>query len=195
MGNWLGVKSVAMYTSAVQISSIIGIVPAIIVGSIFPRMMNAKAESEEAYRRVLTWATQLLIAIYLPFLIFIYLGADLIIGFLFGAEFVTSATILRIHVLGFFFVFLGSIAGTWIVMENKNWLSLTRSLIGFILNIILNWWLILKYAGVGAAIASAVSQAVTCYFLYGLFPSCRKIFVLQTKAVVKLLFTFKLEKL
>jgi PST family polysaccharide transporter len=56
--------------------------------------------------------------------------------------------------------------------------------IGAVINIILNYFLIRMYGGVGAAISTVVAQLFAAYGAYAFFPRTREIFIIQTKAIL-----------
>jgi polysaccharide transporter, PST family len=61
-------------------------------------------------------------------------------------------------------------------------LTLQRTALGAIINIILNFLLIPHYTVVGAAIATVISQAFASYFSHAFHPRTMKLFLLQTRS-------------
>jgi Na+-driven multidrug efflux pump len=82
------------------------------------------------------------------------------------------------------FVFLGVASGKWLLIENYTKISFHRSLVGAIVNVLLNLLLIPAAGIVGAAAATLLSQ-FTAAFLYDAFdPRTQATFGMKCKAVV-----------
>jgi len=62
--------------------------------------------------------------------------------------------------------------------------SMYMAVTGGVVNIVLNLFLIPKYGGLGAAIATVVSQMLASYIMHAIFPITRNIFIRQTKAIL-----------
>jgi O-antigen/teichoic acid export membrane protein len=160
----LNVEAVGQYAAAVKLSEAWYFIPTVIVSSVFPAIINAKKKSEELYYARLQMLYNLMvwmaIAIALP-MIFI---SDWIVALLFGEEYNQAGSILRIHIWAGVFVFLGLASSRWFVVENLLLLSLWRYLAGMVVNVILNYILIPKYGGIGAAYATIISYSIQAFF-------------------------------
>ena len=89
------------------------------------------------------------------------LGAELIVGVVYGSQYSPSVTALRIVVWYTTFAYLGSVRNIWLLAENKQKYLWIVNLSGAVANVLLNFCLI-PYLGVnGAAIASLVTQFFT----------------------------------
>ena len=71
--------------------------------------------------------------------------------------------------------------------EDKTMFVMFTTIGGAVLNIILNYYLIPLYSGVGAAWATVISYSVTSYFVGLFIPKVRKLFVSQTLGMMVLL--------
>ena len=89
--------------------------------------------------------------------------ADELIVLLYGNEFQKSAQILKIHIWATLFIFLRGVLSKWLVIEENLKFSLISHLTGAIINIALNYFLIPKYGGLGAAWATIVACAFSGY--------------------------------
>ena len=122
----------------------------------------------------MTW---LAIAIALPAT---FLAND-IIKLLFGAQYQAAAGVLRIYIWAGVFVFLGVVSSQYLVAENYTKISFFRTLIGAIVNVILNIVLIPKYGINGAAFATLISYSVVTFFI-GFIPKTNKQAILMLKS-------------
>jgi PST family polysaccharide transporter len=91
---------------------------------------------------------------------------------------------LAIHIWASLFVFMGVGTSSWFIAEGLTQFALRRTLLGAITNILLNFFLIPSYGGVGAAIATVISQAVASFLSHASHPKTRKIFKLQLKSLI-----------
>jgi len=98
---------------------------------------------------------------------------------IFGPEFVLSAPILSVHIWASLFVFMGVATGPWFIAEGLTKLAFRRTLIGALINVVLNLVFIPMYGGVGAAVATVISQAVASFLSNATHPKAREIFNLQ----------------
>jgi polysaccharide transporter, PST family len=110
--------------------------------------------------------------------------SEKLISTLYGDSFSEAGLVLAIHIWSAVFVFLGTAQGPWNISEGLQKLSLTRGLLGGIINIVLNIILIPSYGAIGASIATLVSYAVSNYFSNLFNPRTIIIFKMQTKAIL-----------
>ncbi len=83
--------------------------------------------------------------------------SPLLIELLFGGDFLESSSVLRVHIWAAIAVFLGVASSQYLTNEGLQKLSLYRTLIGLVINILLNLLLIPAYGAVGASIATLIS--------------------------------------
>lgn len=159
----LDAEAVGQYAAAVRLSEAWYFIPMVIASSLFPAIINAKAQSEELYyarlQKLYDLMVWMAIAIALP-LTFL---SDWVINLLYGEQYSQAGNVLMIHIWAGVFVFLGVASGKWFMAENLQMLSFWRTFNGMVINVILNFVLIPKYGIQGAAVATLLS-----YFMAGL---------------------------
>jgi O-antigen/teichoic acid export membrane protein len=111
----------------------------------------------------------------------IMLLSNNIINILFGIQYQQAAGVLQIYIWATVFVFLGIASSQYLLAENYTKISFFRTLIGAIINIILNISFIPKYGINGAAIATVLSQFVAVFSII-LIPKTRFNFILMIKS-------------
>jgi len=163
--NMLNSEEVGYYAAAVKLSEAWYFIPVALTNSLFPAIVNAKKVSKEFYNNrmqklydILAWMA---IAIAVPVSIF----SSEIISIIFGNEFQSAAPVLTIYIWAGVAVFLGVASSQYLINENFTKLSFSRTLIGMVLNILLNFILIPKYGIVGAAVATLISYTVATFSL------------------------------
>jgi len=175
-------KSVGNYAVAVKISEAFYFIPLAINSSLFPAIIKLKQENNSLYlsqlQKLYDLMTWLGISIALPISIF----ADYLISFVFGAQYLSAAGVLKIHIWACVFVFLGNACAKWFLAENLHKYFLYRTLSGALLNVILNFAFIPKFGLKGAAFSTVISYFLAVYLSMALFEPSRKNFWLATKS-------------
>ena len=122
-----------------------------------------------------------------------------IISFVFGSQYLQAANILIIHIWTGAFVGLAVASEQFLLVENFTKILCYRTVLGAGFNIILNLTLIPKYGGIGAAIATLISQFIAGYFFDIFNINTRKLFFMKTRSLFLLpgysRFTKNLERL
>lgn len=182
LGQMIGDSAVGNYSAATRISEMWYFIPMAITSSVSPAIYEAKESSEVLYYQRIQKLLRLMVGISIFIAIPMTFFADTIITMLFGDGYAEAKTILAIHIWASLFVFLGVATSPWFIAENLTNLSLRRTLIGAITNIILNLFLIPRYAGFGAAIATVISQAFASFLSNAINPETQKLFIIQIKS-------------
>ncbi|MEA5618345.1 flippase [Cronbergia sp. UHCC 0137] len=188
LGEMVGNEAVGVYSAAARISEVWYFIPMAIASSVTPSIFAAKEVSEALYYRRLEQLLRLLVLISIVIALPMSLMSGTLITMLFGNGYAEAGKILAIHIWASLFVFMGVATSSWFIAEGLSEFSLRRTLIGAITNIILNFLLIPGYGGVGAAIATVISQAFASFLSNASHPKTRKIFHIQVKS----LFCFRL---
>src|SRR5437773_4361010 len=147
------------YSAAVKVSELFEMLPAALLSSLFPILAVAANNNQRmavhmdrVFRYVMA-AAGLLCTL-------VSVGAGLIVRALYGPEFDTSAHLLGILIWSEFAVFFGSaIANLLLARSLQNYL-LYPTIAGAVVNILLNFIWIPRYAAVGSAWATLISYTV-----------------------------------
>ena len=158
LGQMIGDEAVGIYSAAVRVSEVWYFVPTAIVASVFPAILEAKKRSEKQYydrlQRLYDLMVWLAIAVALPMTFL----STAIVSLLFGDAYAQAGSVLAIHIWAAVFVFLGVASGKWFLAENRQNLSLQRTVSGMIANVMLNFFLIPQFGIFGAATATVLAQ-------------------------------------
>lgn len=161
----VGDREVGIYAVATRISEIWYFIPSIIVASVSPAIIKAHSADPEKYISrlkqlyfVMAWMA---IGIALP----LSLLSDAMVSLLFGSDFAEAAPVLAIHLWASIAVFLGVASSQYLLVENLQKISFYRTLIGLIVNVMLNLMLIPGMGAKGAAIATVASYFVATFSL------------------------------
>lgn len=192
LGQMIGNEAVGIYSAAVRISEAWYFIPAVIVASVFPSIIEARERSETLYYQRLQKLYDLMVvlgvAIGLPMT---FLSTKLIC-LLYGQEYIAAGLVLAVHIWAAVFVFLGIASSKWFIIENRQILTFQRNLIGAVSNVVLNFFLIPKHGAVGAAYATLLSLAATNMLYDIVQDETRPMFLMKLKSfnVLRSLKTF-----
>lgn len=183
LGEMLGSRAVGVYSAALRISETWYFIPMIITSTTMPLIINARKFSKEIYLQRIQSMYDLMVIISLLFIVPMTFASAPLIKFVFGADFLDAGPILAIHIWASLFVFLGVASSQWFVAENRQILSLQRSALGAAFNVLLNYFAIPVYGGVGAAMATLAAQLFTCLLFDAFQTETRPMFFMKIKSL------------
>jgi len=157
--NMLSSKEVGYYAAAVKLSEAWYFIPMAICTSLFPAIVKAKQVSEKLYLSRLQKLYDILAWMAIGIAIPVTFLSDFIIKTIFGAQFLPAAPVLTIYIWAGVATFLGVASSQYLISENMTRLSFFRTLLGMIINVILNLVLIPIYGIVGSALATLISYS------------------------------------
>jgi len=177
-------EAVGQYAAAVRISELWYFIPMVIASSLFPAIINAKAQSEELYyarlQKLYDLMVWMAIAIALPMTFL----SDWVVNLLYGGQYNQAGSVLMIHIWAGVFVFLGVASGKWLLSENLQIYSIINTSIGAIVNVGLNYILIPKIGISGAAWATLISYFIAAYLCLLLSKKTRINFINLSKTLL-----------
>lgn len=176
-------EAVGVYSAATRISELWYFVPVIVVSSVFPALVNLKRTNEPQYYLRLQELFSFLAGLGFVTALMITLLSPAVVSLLYGSSYTGAAAILAIHIWAVPFVFLGVAQSPWDIAEGLTRLALQRTILGAIVNVILNALLLPRYAGLGAAIATVVAYACAACLGNVLNTQTRRILWLQLEAL------------
>jgi len=182
LGNMVDSAAVGIYSGATRISEVWYFIPSVIVSSVFPAIVRAKAEDEGLYYRRMQKLFSMMTALSLSIAVPMTFLSGLVVKILLGPGYLGSGPILAVHIWAAVFVFLGVAQGPWDLTENLTRLALFRTVSGMLVNLALNWLLIPRYGAIGAAVASVASYACSAFLLNLVARRTRRIFLCQLRA-------------
>lgn len=177
-------KTVGLYAAATRVSDLWYFIPSALVSSVMPSILEAKKHNEKLYheqmQKLFNWIVGLAYVIAVP----LTFAANFIIVKLFGNQYIEAGPILSIRIWTAIFVFLGCAHGPFWLAENQQKTIILLTFISAGLNIILNFVLVPKYQGMGAAIAMLISNALPNTLLLLLIPKARPLFRFTCNAII-----------
>ncbi len=165
LGEMVGQYETGIYSAGIKLSEAWYFIPGILMPSYFPAILRLREIKPLLYLKRLKQLYVLLIVISVLVVFPITLFSSEIIGIIFGNEYSAGSIILSIHIWSLIAALLGSGTNQYLIAENMQDISLYRTLIGMIANILLNLLLIPFFGAIGAAIASVISYYLSTFSL------------------------------
>jgi O-antigen/teichoic acid export membrane protein len=178
----LGSEVVGIYSAAANLSEAWYFIPTAIITSVFPAIINARKTDIDRYNKRLKNLYDLLVFISLPVAIFISFFANYIVDIIYQDKYIGAGAILSIHIWSGVFVFLGVASSQYLLAEGYTKISFYRGATGAVANVLLNFWLIPLYGGVGASIATLVACFISTFYLL-LIPKTRSQGIMMLKSL------------
>lgn len=175
---------VGYYATAVAICSMWTFVLQAIIDSMYPTILRLKNQDLEAYnkknRQLYAIIFYVSCVVSFGFLVF----GKLIIEVLYGQEFLPAVGVLRIVTWYTAFSYLGVARNAWVVSEGQQKYLKYMYGCAAVLNVILNLAFIPFMSGIGAAVASLITQIFTSVVLPLFFKGMRPNAKLMLEAIV-----------
>lgn len=174
MLKWMvGPEETGAYGAAIRISQIPVFIPGILASAYTARLMASHLATGTFGKQDLTTLSRLLLALGAAILLGGWLLGPLAIKIIYGEAFIRSGLILQIHVLGIFFMIVGSLRNHLLVLEGREKLILLCDGSGAAANVLLNFFLIPHYGAVGASLATVASYFLSFFLINAIYPGLR----------------------
>jgi O-antigen/teichoic acid export membrane protein len=177
-------EAVGNYAAAYRISEFAYFIPILFAQSVFPKIVELKQKSEIDYFRFLEKIYKVLVWIGIFISLALFMFSDFIVSVLFGHQYVQASSILSILSFTVVLNSIGVISSKIIYVEHYERKYLYRSILGVLVNIALNYWLIGLYGALGAAISTVITLIVI-YYIYDIFDKdLHKFFYLKLQCFI-----------
>lgn len=158
-------SAVGIYAVAVKFSEVSYFIPAAIVTSYFPQLIEKRIKSSIEYHLDIQKLNDLLFTLAVVLIFAVHLSAEYVIPSLFGELYADSVPLLQVHIWAALFVFMRTLLSKWLINESLFRLSFISQMAGACCNISLNFYFIPIYGAMGAAYATVVSHGVAGYLV------------------------------
>lgn len=184
LGQMADAHEVGVYASAVKIAEIWFFIPTAIVSSVFPNIVKAKENDEAEFYGRLQKVYNLLaflgyaVAIPTTFL------AGIVVFLFYGEAYASAAPMLVLLIWSDLFANLAVARNAFLMAMNWTRVLLLMVSVGAFVNIVLNYLLVPKYGGVGAAAASLISYWIAGHGACFLYKPLRRTGAMLTRALI-----------
>ena len=172
-----------IYSAAARLTEIWYMVPAVLMTAFFPAIVKAKQISEEEYKeRIKTLFYVTTIPLILMAL-FAALLSPFIIKILYGEKYIQSSIVLALTIWSVPFISFYVISSKCFIIENKLKHLLFRSVLSFILIIILNYILGSLYYLKGFSAAVLISSFISFFLIDLFFKDTKHLFFIKLSSI------------
>lgn len=180
----LSETSVGYYSTAISICTMWAFVLVAVIDSMTPGIMQYFKSDKDKYekRNKQLYAMIFYLSSFVSLILCVF--GKLIIGILYGKQYLSAVDPLRVITWYVAFSYLGSARNAWLVCENKQSYLKYIYVFAAIANIILNYLFIPIWGATGAAVASLITQFCTCI----VFPSFLKPLRANSKLMINAIF-------
>ena len=160
------------YVAAVRLTEFINLLPIAVMTSLFP-ILSQTAKDEERFRHYLQLSFRALMFISFGMCIVMMLYSKPIVHLLYGANFAASGPLLAVLIWSEVPVFFGVVMSNGLVAKNlQNYLPLS-TVIGALINVALNLYLIPRWGSMGSAWATNISYTLAGILFFLVFRRTR----------------------
>ncbi len=180
--------AVGGFAAAARISELWYVLPMTVAYVAGPILLGRGAPNSREYLEPLHGYTRGLVALTYMAIIATVIAPALILDFVYGPTYAAFAPVLTIHFWSVLFVVLGVMQGQWLVARNATRFSLLRTLVGAVVNVLLNLALIPVFGAIGAAIGTLLAQICATFLTNIIYKDTRLFMRLQIRALLLLPF-------
>lgn len=181
---WTSTEEVGIYAIASRMSEVCYFLPAAIVTTLFPRLIQLRNLSEQEFNANLRGLLALLSCLSYCTMIGVFLLGPFLIAFAFGEAYAAAVPVLFVHMCSMPFIFMRYAFSRWILIEKQLVFSVITQGCGAVTNVVLNIFLIPRYGMMGAAVATLFSYAAASYFSLFFSEKTRPVFFMMTEALL-----------
>lgn len=170
----MGEAETGFYSAAITCIGISGFVFSAVIDSMRPVILEEKEKDQARYENRVAQLYAIITFISLAQSIGMTVLAKPLVNLLYGAEYAPTAGILCVAVWYVTFSYYGSVRNVWILAEGKQKYLFGINIIGAVANVLSNLLLIPRWGGVGAAVASLITQFFTNVIIGFVFKPIRE---------------------
>lgn len=183
IGEMVGDMEVGIYSVAVQLVEAWYILPAVVVSSVFPSIVEAKKMGEDKFyerlQKLYNFVAFMAYVIAIP----VTFIAGWVVMTLYGVAYTKAGPMLAILIWSILFTNLGMARSTFLTTMNWTKIHFLTVALGCAINIILNYILIPQYGGMGAVIASCFAYWFAAHGACFVYKPMFKTGYMLTKAI------------
>ena len=161
LGDWISDYELGQFSTAAKLIALFGFIPMIIQSTVAPEIAKAKNHSNELFMLKMNKVYQIMFVVSLSIIAFCFLFGKWIVVLLYGIEYEKAGTLMALMSIRLIFVNYGVAKTLYITNLNLFRYFLLTGIVGAIINIALNYYMIPIYESNGAIWASIISLLVS----------------------------------
>jgi O-antigen/teichoic acid export membrane protein len=184
LGEMVGTEELGIYSVAVRLTEVWIFIPLVIFNSVYPAVVEAREKDEALLYDRLQKLYNLMALTAYAVAIPMTLLAGWLVNTLYEEAYSKAGPMLALLIWSNVFINLGMARGAFLNSMNWTRIHFISSLLGCLLNILLNFLLIPRYGGMGAVAASLIAYWFAAHFTCFLFPPLFRTGIMLTKALL-----------
>ncbi len=177
----IGSEAVGYYAAAIRICASCFSIPTLIVKSLFPAIINAQKKNQKQYFSRIQKLYELVVIVFLLICLPVMSFSDGIISLMYGESFAIAGQILSLYILSGLIIAIDSVRRVWMLSENLQRYDFIICIVGGILNVVFNLFLIGPYGIMGVVYGTLLAHMAT-FLTTGLMSKMRPSFFMVLKA-------------
>tara|TARA_A100001011_G_scaffold395245_2_gene489689 strand:- start:3190 stop:4449 length:1260 start_codon:yes stop_codon:yes gene_type:complete len=173
--------NLGIYSVSVRFIEIFHFIPKIIMISFLPILLLSKK-----YKIDLLNLNSIIFKFSLILMISIFLSSDFLIPFVFSDVYSESVSSTKVLSLSLIFVFIGVANEHWYVSNNLQRYYAIYVLLGAVVNIFLNYFMILKFGIIGAAYSTVITYFLIIFIFDNLNKKTRSLLIIKLNSLFRI---------
>jgi len=186
LGTLVNSYEVGQYSVAMRITNVFDFIPMILFSSLLPIVSKYKEENENKYLWIIMKIYQLMLIIFIAIFVPIVVLSKPFILLMYGESYIKSAYIMSLLGFRFLFTVLGVTRSMYILSDNKYKYTMVTSLIGVIINVLMNMVLIPRIGSYGSVLSSVISLMFSIVVIDYINKDTRKYVKMLIKSIIKI---------
>ena len=169
----IGSAETGIYSAALTCVGVTGFLFSAVIDSARPDILEQKRNDPVLYEKRVAQLYSVITYMSLAQSVLMTVLASPMIRILYGKAYLGAVSVLCVAVWYVTFSYYGSVRNVWILAEGKQKYLFGINIVGAVLNVVVNYFLIPIWGGVGAAVASFATQFFTNVVIGFIFPPIR----------------------
>jgi len=165
---------VGLYSIAVKLSELPYFVSTYIMISVYPILVKLYQNNKNKYLKNKYFMYRLMTIVAFSIIMIISPLSEYIVTTIYGKDYLFSAKIMNYHLISMFWVFNGVVQSKKNIILGYQKVNMYMTILGAIVNLILNYYLIPFYGARGAAIATVISHIASVNIVTLILKKTRK---------------------
>lgn len=172
------------YSLSMRITDVWYFIPIALTTSLAPSIIHFIDKDYKEFLCRFGYLLNLLVSISLFIGLITTLFADQFISLVFGKQYNGVGNILSINIWTGVFVFLSIGVDRWYILKGLQRFVLIKTVLGAVINVLINFLLIPKYGGVGASVATLFAQFIASFVINIFYSKTHELVKIQTKSLL-----------
>lgn len=176
LGDWVSDYELGQFSTAAKLIALFGFIPMIIQSTVAPELAKAKSHSNALFMLKMNKVYQIMFVVSVSLIAFCVFFGKWIVVLLYGQEYAQAGALMALMSIRLVFVNYGVAKALYITNFNLFRYFLLTGIVGAVINVALNFYLIPIYESTGAIWASIISLLISIIIIDLFNPHTRQNF-------------------